>query len=162
MFDYQQLLNQSISVGKTLAGIYVLFNRSRVLYVGQSTNVFTRVATHLRDFNKDFDAYTLVAQFEGVDINDMEAEAIMALQPLQNSVLPSNSKFVSVPSLKTSYSVTEQEIEELIVTGKIEAHWFKDKPYFRFEALPQEWLERNIGYVMRRAKGVEQVTIIDI
>ena len=41
-------LSESIDVGQKVSGIYAIFNKNTCLYVGMSTNLPSRIATHLR------------------------------------------------------------------------------------------------------------------
>ena len=54
---------------KKIIGIYFLFNGENVCYIGQSTNIFNRIADHSRD--KTFTHYGYIECGEA-ELNDFE------------------------------------------------------------------------------------------
>lgn len=63
------------------SGVYFLVKGTRVVYVGQSVNVYTRVAGHMR--TKDFDSFSFVRCPKNA-LNQLESIYIHMLQPPQN------------------------------------------------------------------------------
>lgn len=45
---------------KTSSGIYLLYNGRQIVYIGQSNAVFTRIGSHIRDPEKDFDGVRVI------------------------------------------------------------------------------------------------------
>lgn len=69
------------------AGVYLLFDRGEVVYVGQSKNPMYRIGTHIQEGVKEFDQYLV---YETEEYNDLEAFLINALKPKYNISVPSN------------------------------------------------------------------------
>lgn len=84
--------------------IYFIFNQNEeILYVGQSFKLYSRFASHL-DTKKC--RYTLRYFFVKLEvINEAEAECIIKYQPKKNAVIPSNTKWVSIPLLIKRFPV---------------------------------------------------------
>ena len=66
-------------------GVYFLCDETKVLYVGQSVNVQSRVMTHVRDGRKQFD-HTRIFYFPvpESELRQIEAELIRMLRPKYN------------------------------------------------------------------------------
>lgn len=83
------LTHEEIVQGATpvtmLSGIYFLIRMKRVIYVGQSVNVFRRLHEHVRDGMK-FDSFTFNLCDEK-DMDRLESTYIRALYPDDNIVL---------------------------------------------------------------------------
>lgn len=65
-----------------LCGVYFLVSGDRVVYVGQSTNVYSRVNTHLSDTRKIFDSWCFI-RCERRMLDVLESLYIHFLQPSQ-------------------------------------------------------------------------------
>lgn len=66
-----------------LCGIYFLVQADSVVYIGQATNVYSRVLTHVREGRKKFDSWCYVpCKREELDL--MESVYIHYLDPPQN------------------------------------------------------------------------------
>lgn len=67
-----------------LRGIYLLIDKSEIVYVGMTTKGLTRVLHHL---DKDFDSYKIVPleDFPDEIIKDVEVALIATFQPKYNS-----------------------------------------------------------------------------
>ena len=61
--------------------VYFLWKGDELLYIGQAVNLFTRVATHLKD--KDFDGFSYIS-CRREELNELERRAILMWQPLLN------------------------------------------------------------------------------
>lgn len=66
-----------------LCGIYFLLYRGRVVYVGQSTNILTRLGKHARD--KQFDAFSYI-QFPQDQLTKQEKRYIKKFYPCLNDM----------------------------------------------------------------------------
>lgn len=80
-----ELLAKAIPVQleATGSGIYFLFRRGEVVYVGQSETICTRVAQHMADKKKVFDSYSWV-RVKKDDLNFMETAYIQRFRPEDN------------------------------------------------------------------------------
>ena len=77
-----ELLQTAIPAA-VLCGVYFLIRRSEVVYVGQSVNVFARLAQHLKGRRITFDSFNVVP-CKAEDLDSAEAHYIAALVPRNN------------------------------------------------------------------------------
>ena len=78
--------NAKVGALEIVSGIYFLFDRGNIVYVGKSLDIFVRIRTHYRDEAKVFDRWAyLKCPAEGLD--EMEREYIELFQPYLNKVL---------------------------------------------------------------------------
>ena len=89
-----QLLENEIS-WTSLVGIYFLIKDKEIVYVGQSTNVYRRIPSHL---DKQFTGYAVVL-CEKHELNILESLYIHCLQPKYNGNCTDKSKLAPI-SLK--------------------------------------------------------------
>lgn len=66
------------------AGVYFLFDRDSLVYVGQAVNITARIADHLRESVKNFDSFAFV-ECHTEELDDIENHFIRALLPPMNS-----------------------------------------------------------------------------
>ena len=78
-----------------LCGVYFLVNDDRVVYVGQSVNVYSRVKTHMADPRKTFDSWCFI-RCEKRMLDVLESLYIHFLQPKQQGK-SGNSDQLSTP-----------------------------------------------------------------
>jgi hypothetical protein len=76
----EQALAAAVPVSTGTSGVYLLFNEGKVVYVGQSSQVYGRVSTHLKERIKRFDAYTIIPV--------PKAERVMRERQLIRTYLP--------------------------------------------------------------------------
>lgn len=91
--DKAEILNGSIPfVGhEDRTCIYVLIDGDSVVYVGQTSNLISRLAQHAK--TKRFTRYWSV-DCPRDELSSAEAAYIVALNPTLNAALPSNSEYV--------------------------------------------------------------------
>lgn len=80
----KEIFSNKIELG-ILCGIYFLLKDQQVVYVGQSTNIFCRVADHL--LSKEFDSFSYF-ECDRKDLTDFEAAYINKYKPKLNVVIP--------------------------------------------------------------------------
>ena len=73
--------------------VYVLWDKSTIVYVGQSTQVDYRIRTHLK--NKVFDSYSVYKCEDVAVMNELESNLIVELQPKYNIKIGSGYESVS-------------------------------------------------------------------
>lgn len=83
-YSMNEILDAAMPIG-TAMGIYFLIKSNEVVYVGQSVDVYSRIAKHRSD-GKDFDSFAFL-QCERNMLNDLESLYISALVPFMNSAL---------------------------------------------------------------------------
>ena len=75
-----------------VSGVYFLIKQDRIVYVGQSVNVFARIGTHQTD--KDFDSIAWLPCDKGI-LDKLESIYIHTLQPPLNGRL--NNGYINAP-----------------------------------------------------------------
>ncbi len=86
-----EIVQQSSKWGG-VSGVYFLIKQDRIVYVGQSVNVFARIGTHQTD--KDFDSIAWLPCDKGV-LDKLESIYIHTLQPPLNGRL--NNGYINAP-----------------------------------------------------------------
>jgi|GEM_PF-2730943 len=84
---------EKLGVNPDGVGIYHLKQGSKVVYVGQTKNIKSRIAQHFYRNDKEFDGI----EFFDCDIdmlNDVEAREIVHYNPIYNKSLPSSSIYM--------------------------------------------------------------------
>lgn len=76
----QEIINNAVDA-KGARGVYFLIQDNKIVYVGQSVNVFNRIACHTKD--KRFDSYYFLPCPHG-NLDVIESAYIHALNPLLN------------------------------------------------------------------------------
>lgn len=71
-------------VQKPIVGVYILYKKKEILYIGESTYCQLRILTHTK--TKDFDSY-LIIQCSGENRFNEEAKKIIELKPKLNKTL---------------------------------------------------------------------------
>lgn len=66
-----------------ICGIYFLYHKNELVYVGQSTNCISRILAHERDSDKEFDVYE-IAECKESDLNILELFYIEKYSPKYN------------------------------------------------------------------------------
>lgn len=92
-------------------GVYLLFDREEIVYVGQGIIPLVRIKAHL--LNKKFDSYYIIpCAIE--DLNYEEAKYIIKYQPKYNKTIPSSSFSRGIGRL-----VPPQEDKSITIKGTI-------------------------------------------
>lgn len=73
---------------KTVAGIYFLINKGKIVYVGQSANCNARIDTHVREGKKVFDSFFINPILDDNERNDAEINNILEFCPKYNKTIP--------------------------------------------------------------------------
>lgn len=77
-------VNKSRSINNLYkVGIYVLYYKNRIVYIGQSTNIHRRLIQHLKS-NKLFDKYNYI-EIEVDQLDDIEEALIRKYKPIHNT-----------------------------------------------------------------------------
>lgn len=89
---------------------YHLIRGGEVVYVGQSTNIQSRLKSHVSG-PMDFDSFTLFECSES-ELSNNEAEDIVTYNPEHNSLLPVNDKYLSVSAYTKEVSEVVREFAD--------------------------------------------------
>lgn len=105
------LSDERISIVDCLKpGIYFLLTGDVVVYIGQSANAMSRIASHS---DKDFNKVSFIPTDKEL-LNDAEAYYIVLFSPELNRSIPSNSIYSSVGRLRRlSIVITNEFIDEV-------------------------------------------------
>jgi len=81
------LLNSSKPLAGNCSGIYFLFDREELVYIGKSWNCLLRVAEHTRkDAEKFFTSWNFIAVDGDIEKNILERKLIQTHNPKYNRV----------------------------------------------------------------------------
>lgn len=130
------MLRRTAIKAEPVTGIYFLFLGHELVYIGQSTNVFARVATHYLDPKKEFDCWNFVPVARPL-LDREERRLIRRHKPRLNSVHvnPPKGRPVYIPVPKRPYRIElTREQQELIMFGtptedehRAAANWLSDR-----------------------------------
>ena len=97
----RSIFNKDMFPSEDQCCVYQLINKKGVVfYVGQSTNLTTRISSHISTYGGDLDRFS----YEVVDaknLNNAEAYRIVELSPELNKELPPNDLFVTKSNMKS-------------------------------------------------------------
>lgn len=88
-----EIVEHAVPLG-TVCGVYFLIQEKRVVYVGQSTNVFSRIFTHTQ--SKEFDSYVYLPCDKDM-LDKLESLYIHFLSPPLNGNLHNGNKIAPLP-----------------------------------------------------------------
>ena len=143
------------------AGVYFLWNKGSLLYVGQSTNVVKRICEHARD--KDFDCST----FEPLRERDMyfvESYLIWFLKPPLNKQIPvlgSMGCNYDGKICKASISFVVNTIRNMLCAIEIK-HGFcaaEQRILSAHEATASIEYKKYLRKLIRKNKAMEELTL---
>jgi len=104
-----------LMVVESVTGIYFLVKDEKIVYVGQSTNIFARVGTHKMD--KDFDK-AVYFECPSTELDDLEYELITVLQPKYNKTGNPQRRFPYLGVINKREASLAREIDKRIQAGK--------------------------------------------
>lgn len=84
---------EKLGVNPDGVGIYHLKQGDKVVYVGQTKNIKSRIAKHFYSNDKEFDGIEFFDCDEEI-LNDVEAREIVHFNPIYNKSLPSSSIYM--------------------------------------------------------------------
>ena len=76
-------------------GVYGLFDGDELVYIGQSTNLYSRIGNHIKEDVKKFDSFELFpvsSEYTEDDLNSVEARLISWFLPKYNKALAYGDK----------------------------------------------------------------------
>lgn len=96
-----------------VTGVYFLLDQhNKVLYVGSSTDIHTRVRVHVKDDKKEFSGFAYKAMPNNsskADLENEEAYFIWKYNPPLNNRIPTAGNWCSVRQLLKTTSVKKQK-----------------------------------------------------
>ena len=125
-------------------GIYYLYNKNILVYIGQAICCEKRLSQHLG--NKDFDEYEII-EVEKKKLNEVEATEILKYKPKYNKSIPKNKIFISLSQfLKEKEGNKMFNIEKKlakVISLKIKPLIFRGTFYFK-----RKELESNLHQII--------------
>ena len=110
-----------------LIGVYFLFKKDKIVYVGQSQNIKERINTHKK--NKLFDCWNYIEVLGG-NINEIEADYILKYNPIYNKSIHTNTKWISLSTCSQTIKLKKKSIYNHIESGYFsKVHLFCNKIY---------------------------------
>lgn len=100
LWSIEQILTAKVAVPIQRCGLYFLIKEDRIVYVGQSTIVAQRAAKHRGVIHHD--SYTFLPCLPH-ELNELEAQYIVALKPVHNVALPANSQWKTAKAVRAHF-----------------------------------------------------------
>jgi hypothetical protein len=134
----EHLQRHSVGTPFVYPGVYFLLQGEEVIYVGQSTDIPSRVLSHRR--TKDFDRYATMPVPRDW-LSEVEAEYILHYQPELNRSLPKNRWYQSAADASKTLGISsKQDIYRMCLSLKIEPTIFIGEIYY-----PVAKMQKAIG-----------------
>lgn len=125
--------------------IYFLFKENKIVYVGQTTNIYQRITTHKK--SKNFDSFSFFDIYEkpfngNYSSNELELYFILKFTPKYNVSIPPNEIWLTIEKLKEKYShlLVRYQSTGLWIKWILRDHsdrlricYFSNKPYIHTE-----------------------------
>ena len=117
------------------SGIYYLIKNGEVVYVGQATNVFTRIGIHIAKGEKFFDSF----DYDRVSVEFLDERELMAIieyNPRYNKALPKNNSYFTLGRIKSVLGIpmkgvrkyiVDQGLRDIHVCGQVFYIWNRDE-----------------------------------
>ena len=98
MIKLNEVLSKKIPKDSNNSIIYFLIKEDRIVYVGKSKNGISRILTHIKSNDKDFDSYHYI-QVDKIEFDFLESEYIREFNPYYNILLknPIPNHIKSIP-----------------------------------------------------------------
>ncbi len=112
----EQVLARRQPLFPKITGLYFLIKGTTIVYVGQSTDIYARIAQHSQDVLKEFDSFS-VLECPTEHLASPEAHYIYKFRPPLNSSLPRNQRYKSFLQIQ----------KKLRVPARVLKLWMKHK-----------------------------------
>jgi excinuclease UvrABC nuclease subunit len=107
-------------------GVYFLINSGEIVYIGKSTNIDGRITQH--SATKEFDSFSWI-ELDGTNLENIEAEYIMAFNPRLNIRLP-RSRFISQLMIKREYQIHMGKAKKALKLADASQYIFNGSVYY--------------------------------
>lgn len=115
---------------KPKRGIYFLFNKGDLVYIGQSEFIEKRIFDHVG--SKNFDSWNYIEYSKETSLNEIEADFILKYKPFYNKTIPANNLWISRGILSRIYDVPMLKSRRLINEEKVEFIKFNNTEYLKW------------------------------
>ena len=130
--EKKALIIKAVS-SEPVIGIYFLIKQNEIVYIGQSINLHSRMASHKISRIFDFDAYSWV-ECDKSDLGDTEAEYILRFKPVLNKGFPACGRFISYGKLKAR-GIGKIKFRNYVAKSSHVQHMFFDYVYYDLREL---------------------------
>lgn len=110
-------LNSCMTIERTekaIKGIYAIYKSDICLYVGQSSNIASRLATHLSGRYKDIDKIFIFEQTDDEDLILNEKYCIQKLKPTENLLVDYDEKICINELFSYFYDIEKEEYANIL------------------------------------------------
>lgn len=97
--EYEDIYKNKKQFVSSITGLYLLFKNDKVVYVGQSKNIFARLVAHQSE--KDFNGY-YIYECSIEKAKALEIYFIINFNPEYNSTMPQNIRYKSLSLLNST------------------------------------------------------------
>src|SRR3972149_1255965 len=103
LFEGELIYNPSVSKqGKGY--LYFIFNQlDELIYIGQTTNLFSRFGSHVSCKTTKYTMKYVTSPIES--LSEVEAEFILFFNPQNNSSIPANNRWLTIPTFIRKYLI---------------------------------------------------------
>lgn len=115
---------------KPKRGIYFLFNKNSLVYIGQSEFIEKRIFDHVG--SKNFDSWNYIEHSKETSLNEIEADLILKYQPFYNKTIPANNLWISRGVLSRIYDISMLKSRRLIKEEKVDFIKFNNTEYLKW------------------------------
>jgi len=138
---------KSINPFIPIPGVYFLINKNKIVYIGRSHNILSRLFIHLKNPNKIFTHYHIIKNnFKTENSLWLESEYIMKFKPKYNSTLPGPRPFKTLQEInKASNTNNLWTIKKCVKKNNIKTHQFNNKLYLHIADIPNFYNLLNNG-----------------
>lgn len=103
---------------RKIVGVYFLFDKDQIVYIGQSVDILTRIGYHVKD--KIFDSYCWV-ECKPEELDNLESDYIVKYAPKYNVGVSTCAKWVSLYAIKKLTRADMRTIKKIIKANQMEA-----------------------------------------
>lgn len=155
LFTEKEITDQAIDIDNAFidSGIYFLIKSSRIVYIGKSSNMMSRIVFHLKK-GVDFDSYTTMQVIDEKDRTDAESIYIQKFNPILNKIIPKTDQLLNYEQvksflrkhLKRNYYNLQGHIPRILRENQVK--FFQRDPYSK-----QLFYKDDIIYLVNKIKG---------
>lgn len=130
---------------KKQSGIYCLISEDKIVYVGQSTDIMSRIAIHTK--TKEFDSYTTLS-CPLPWRNTLEAHLIVCFNPQHNETLPVNPLYQMLKRIQSNIDQSDipykdrtdiRKLKKYIKAWGVKKAWGEYFCTLDFDNFGEEW-----------------------
>jgi len=145
------ILSNSYKMWPIIQGIYFLIINDKIIYVGQSKDVYKRINAHRDD--KIFNKFSYI-KIEESNLADLEAHFIYHLKPEKNLNLPQNKYYKTITQIKQIHNLNIPIINKWINKKNIHGNgkgYYQLKDFNGLNNL-KKWFQLNCNNSSRNCK----------